>query len=303
MIKLENKQNVSAPDATYPYGNIKDNTGANDGTPVSTLVHADFHQFFAKMFDVAEGTTFITSNGLVENDVNGFQYYDALLMSARLANKALLAYTIESVIGDIYDNTKPYAMKGLADSGTAIAIGYVYYNGTLYICGGLNYGAVINDLQFNVTAENVITITDSATPGLFQYDDIVFMSKKHTSFTSTIGIEGTGTVSASVVTGTYYLRGDLLIVSILAVGVVVTGTPDVITFTLPPFVNASGNNYGGYSIAGFADNSSDNQVRSVRYPSSNGSEMIGVFPNIFSGGTWAAFTSGEIQLQIELKRA
>lgn len=74
-ILLQNKPNVVAPGGAYPFGNIKDNTGANDGTPLNTLVHADFHQFFAKMLDDSG----IGANGLPDNSVNGFQYYLALL--------------------------------------------------------------------------------------------------------------------------------------------------------------------------------------------------------------------------------
>ena len=48
-IKLEDKPNTVAPNADYPYGNIQDNTGSNNGTPVNTLVYSDLHQFFAKM--------------------------------------------------------------------------------------------------------------------------------------------------------------------------------------------------------------------------------------------------------------
>jgi len=73
-IKLENKPNVAAPSATYPYGAIRDNTGSNDGTPVNTAVYGDFHQFFARML----GESGVTPNGLPDNQTNGFQYFEAL---------------------------------------------------------------------------------------------------------------------------------------------------------------------------------------------------------------------------------
>jgi hypothetical protein len=303
MIKLENKQNVLAPNSTYPYGNIKDNPGDGTGTPVNTAVYADLHQFFASLAALAQGTGYFTPNGLPDNDVNGFQYLEAAQIMARKANQTLLSYVIESLIGDIYDNTKPYAIKGLSDSGAAIAVGYIYWGGVLYVCAGLNYGAVVNDLQFNRTGENVLTITDSATPGLFQYDDVIFQSKKRTAYTPTIDVEGTGTASASSITGTYSLNGNQLVINIIATGVVVTGTPDMITFTIPDDVNSSANNYGGYSVAGFADNSTDNQMRSVAYPSSNGSQRIGILPAVASVATFSAFTSGEIRFQIVLTRS
>ena len=74
-IKLENKPNVEAPSAAYPYGAIKDNTGSNDGTPVNTAVYGDFHQFFARML----GESGVTPNGLPDNAVDGFQYFEAFL--------------------------------------------------------------------------------------------------------------------------------------------------------------------------------------------------------------------------------
>lgn len=73
-IRLQSKPNVTAPGGDYPYGNIKDNSGSADGTPLNKLVHADFHQFFAKLLD--DGG--VTGNDLVENSANGFQYAQAL---------------------------------------------------------------------------------------------------------------------------------------------------------------------------------------------------------------------------------
>lgn len=74
-IDLSAKPNTLTPNATYPYGNILDDTGANDGTPINALVYADFHQFFAKLLDNAG----ITANGLPDNFTNGFEYFDALI--------------------------------------------------------------------------------------------------------------------------------------------------------------------------------------------------------------------------------
>ena len=74
-IKLENKVNTEAPSVAYPFGNIKDNTGSNNGTPVDKNVYADFHQFFAKM--MAESG--IAYNDLPDNETDGFQYFLALI--------------------------------------------------------------------------------------------------------------------------------------------------------------------------------------------------------------------------------
>jgi len=75
MIKLENKSNVNAPNATFPYGSIKDDTGVGDGTPVDVQVYGDFHQFFARLFN----SSGLVANGLIDSEANGFQLYEALL--------------------------------------------------------------------------------------------------------------------------------------------------------------------------------------------------------------------------------
>ena len=74
-IRLQNKDNVTAPGGSYPYGNIKDDTGGNNGTPVNVKTYADFHQFFARILDLGG----VVGNDLPENSVNGFQYIVALI--------------------------------------------------------------------------------------------------------------------------------------------------------------------------------------------------------------------------------
>lgn len=83
MIPLSDKPNVESPSAEYPFGNIKDNTGTNNGTPVNKLVYADFHQFFEKMMAVAG----ITANGLPDSETNGFQLFEALLGAMKTQNE------------------------------------------------------------------------------------------------------------------------------------------------------------------------------------------------------------------------
>lgn len=73
-IGIENQDNIIAPDATYPNGDIKDRSGSTPGTPVNRKVYADIHQFFAKLLRLAT----ITANDTPDNEINGFQYIDAL---------------------------------------------------------------------------------------------------------------------------------------------------------------------------------------------------------------------------------
>lgn len=70
----QNKTNVLAPSGTYPYGNIKDDSGSNDGTPVNVELMQDYVQFFEKMFNMSG----LTANGNPDNESNGYQLVQAL---------------------------------------------------------------------------------------------------------------------------------------------------------------------------------------------------------------------------------
>lgn len=71
---LENLVNTSAVTSDYPWKNIKDDSGAQDGTPLDMISHADYHQTFRKM--LAEAV--ITPNNLPDNVTNGYQYIEAM---------------------------------------------------------------------------------------------------------------------------------------------------------------------------------------------------------------------------------
>jgi hypothetical protein len=99
MIKLQNKPNVQAPDATYPFGKSTDNTGTNNGFPLNSATLEDYHQFFAKMFDQST----LVANNLPDNAVNGFQ-----MMQALMANmpKKYVKETTSSLDGDVRTITR-----------------------------------------------------------------------------------------------------------------------------------------------------------------------------------------------------
>lgn len=95
-IKLQNKPNVIPVGGSYPYGDIKDDDGSGNGTPVNRLVYADLHQFFAKMMDVAA----VVFNGLPDNVTNGFQLFTALntIISTAVASEATLRTTADTTL-------------------------------------------------------------------------------------------------------------------------------------------------------------------------------------------------------------
>jgi hypothetical protein len=105
-IKLEDKPNVDAPGGDYPYGNIRDNTGSGNGTPVNKLVYADFHQFFARLL----AQSGVVANNLPDNNANGFQYFEAL--------QAIIDSSVAGLIdlkGDLDASSNPnypVALKG-----------------------------------------------------------------------------------------------------------------------------------------------------------------------------------------------
>lgn len=76
-ISIIDKTDTDGATSEYPYGNIRDQLGTIDGTPVSVETYGDFHQFFAKMFDESG----LTYNNLPDNDYNGFQLWEALVQA------------------------------------------------------------------------------------------------------------------------------------------------------------------------------------------------------------------------------
>jgi len=76
MIKLEDKSNVNAPSVSFPYGSLRNNPGDNTGTPVNVNLVGDVMQLMEKI--MAESG--ITPNGLPDNEANGWQLYEALLL-------------------------------------------------------------------------------------------------------------------------------------------------------------------------------------------------------------------------------
>jgi len=77
----KNQSNIDLSDATnYPNGRIKNNTGGGDGTPINEEVYGDFHEMKDKLMRLAG----IAHNNLPDNELNGYQFIEALI---HLANK------------------------------------------------------------------------------------------------------------------------------------------------------------------------------------------------------------------------
>lgn len=176
MIKLADKPNVTPAGPTFNYGNITDDDGSGNGTPVNLIVYNDVHQFFETLM-VYGG---ITPNGLVDNDDNGYQLISAFAAGAKIATKSLMGALAETIIGDpslILSSGSPRAMLGLTwNIGlTVLSSGYVFYNGEILFCPGYT-GAIVDTAVFNRIAPNVIIVSDAVSgSGDFDYSALVFI--------------------------------------------------------------------------------------------------------------------------------
>lgn len=74
MIPLQDKPNTTVPSAQNPYGQIQDDDGTGNGTPVTKEVYQDHHIFFDRLMGLAG----VTPNGLLDNAYDGFQLIEAL---------------------------------------------------------------------------------------------------------------------------------------------------------------------------------------------------------------------------------
>lgn len=81
-IKLEDIQNVNAPNATWPFGEVRDKTPALGGTKYNKEAMSDMFQFFAKLMSESG----ISHNNVLDNENNGFQLFDALRKITRPYN-------------------------------------------------------------------------------------------------------------------------------------------------------------------------------------------------------------------------
>jgi hypothetical protein len=70
---LENLTNVEPASAEFPFGDLKNNTGTNNGTPVNRDLLTDLIQLGQKMASEAG----ITMNDVPDNEYDGWQLYEA----------------------------------------------------------------------------------------------------------------------------------------------------------------------------------------------------------------------------------
>ena len=163
----------TAPDSTYPYGQIKDNTaGMNDGTPVSVLTNGDIQQFFAKML----ADSGISANNLADNFDNGWQLWQSNLnaISSNVAQVLIL------MIGSGYDTATGYVLSGLT---SAFQDGFMLFDGKIYYVeaygggGGAPYG-INRGLLGGATQDTYLRayVDSDATPNMCLFADLVYFN-------------------------------------------------------------------------------------------------------------------------------
>lgn len=149
-IRLRSKTNVDAPDGEYPYGNIVDDDGSENGTPVDKEVYADIHQFFARLMEYAieNAVDGFDWNELPDNAYDGFQYFEALLRVApykvyralltQSGTSAPVATVLENTIGNVvWSRTGAGHYKGTLNGAFDPAKTHVLANG---YASGYGYG-------------------------------------------------------------------------------------------------------------------------------------------------------------------
>jgi hypothetical protein len=77
----------------YPWGRIKDNTGAGNGTPVNEFIYGDIHEMKDKLARLYG----IEPNGLPDNETNGYQTIESLRALAS-KNDFIIDLTLSSGI-------------------------------------------------------------------------------------------------------------------------------------------------------------------------------------------------------------
>lgn len=146
---LENKTNVTAPDADYPFGSVRDKTPSLAGTIWNFEMMSDIIQFFSKMFNQSG----LTANGLPDNDTNGFQLFEALLA----LNGGMLRKVVEIGTWDMDATVNVTIAHGVASGASKIRkVTVLIYSdaSTMY---DINFGGAIQ-----ADATNVIVGRDSA---------------------------------------------------------------------------------------------------------------------------------------------
>lgn len=199
-IALSTKTNVEAPSGDYPFGNIKDNSGNGDGTPINKQVYADFHQFFAKLF--AESG--LTYNGQPDNNANGFQYVQALYEAIYLTSKQWPSPKFHA--GDISSIplTISTAIQYLKPNNVTINTNN-YYDGITGRYTPLVEGYYLINVHYDIRYSTIITPGFVAASAAILKNSSIVVSTMQTEF---VDLNDEGKIKTAACSGVVYLNGS-----------------------------------------------------------------------------------------------
>jgi hypothetical protein len=109
-LELVNKENVNAPDADFPFGDVRDKTPTVGGTKYNRSTMSDYIQFFHKMMSEAG----IAYNNTLDNEYSGWQFYEAF----RKLTRPYKVY--HAVITQAGTNAPVVSIKGVNDIGDIV---------------------------------------------------------------------------------------------------------------------------------------------------------------------------------------
>lgn len=271
---------VVAPNATYPYGYVKNSP---TGTRVDTNMVGDLLMFLQRVM----ATTGVTPNGTEDNATNGFQ---AFLGMQKFTNN-YIAQLIISLIGTTYDPTKVYILYGAPD---AFTDGMAFYNSEIFYlfsnpshvpCSGPNVQVITiaPTLSNNIRVMQVLCAASGS--GISDFDNVIYFQDWQDGGTLTFTTPTGGSVTvdpADVKYNRYKIIGKTLHYQLQLLGITISGTPSVITVDLP-FVTAPWVNDG--MIFGGVYNTKNELVCQLNSTSANGRIIMTTESVAFTNGT------------------
>jgi hypothetical protein len=156
-IELTSKTNTEAASAEYPYGQFKDNTGSNNGTPLNKAVLEDYLQFFHKMM----GETGVVYNGVPDNEYDGWQFWEAFEKATGRGAWESLTYSALNLDASSGTWTVPSASNCVVDyvqRGKTVTLNFRVTNSTISLTPQslrlkLPAGMTISATQFNAVGQ------------------------------------------------------------------------------------------------------------------------------------------------------
>lgn len=161
-IELEDKSNVNPPDSDFPFGDVRDKTPSVSGTRWDRETMSDYIQFFHKMMSEAG----VTYNGSLDNEANGWQFYEAFrkLTKPYKVYAALITQTSTSapvaiVLTNELGGTPVWSRVGVGEYAMTLSAPFVEAKTAVLIQDRLKgFGALGDYITARRTSNSVISV-------------------------------------------------------------------------------------------------------------------------------------------------